>query len=162
MATNVLAGIVGNRKATIYYLATALGASTTTTVHPRTAASATDLKTTAEMLGRNATGKKIPSFFCKKDSGSSANWAVKVQHADPVQGVAEASWDWEDLVSFAALNTDAATYETVEPTKPIRRMLRMVATRTAGTVTGLRVGYSYAQVGQRASFGSSVFAGSLG
>jgi len=149
MATNVQAGIVADRKGTIYYLASALGATVTSTVSPRTAASATDLKTSQEQLGRSAGGKLIPSFFCKKDSGSSANFAVKVQHADPVDGVAEASWDWEDLVSFTALTTDVATFETVEPTKPIRACLRVVATRTGGTVTGLRVGYNYAQVGPR-------------
>jgi len=149
MATNVQAGVVADRKGTIYYLGTALGASVTSTVSPRTAASATDLKTSQEQLGRSAGGKLIPMFFCKKDSGSSANFAVKVQHASAVRGVAEASWDWEDLVSFTALTTDVATYETVEPTKPVRPWLRVVVTRTGGTVTGLRVGYNYAQVGPR-------------
>lgn len=161
MATNTFAGIVCDRKATLYYLASALGATVTTTVDRRTAASATDLKTTAEMLGRNARGKLIPRFFCKKDSGSSANFAVKVQHANQIPGVAEASWDWSDLVSFTALTTDVATFEAVEPTVPVRPFLRVVATRTGGTVTGLRVGYEYAQVGPRSSFGSSVFSGSL-
>lgn len=161
MATNVLAGLVADRKATVYYLAGALGASITTTIKPVTAASATDVKTDAEMLGRNARGKKIPAFFCTKVSGSSANFAVKVQHANASLGVAEASWDWEDLVTFTALTTDVATYETVEPTKPIRPYLRAVIVRTGGTVTGLRIGYNYAQVGPRASVGST-FVGSLG
>jgi len=162
MATNTLAGIATDRKATIFYFAGALGASVTSTVHPRTAASATDLKTTAEMLGRNARGKIIPRFFCLKASGSAANWTVvKVQHANALPGVAEASWDWGDLITFTALTTDVATFEAIEPTVPIRPFLRVLLTRVAGTLTGLRIGYEYAQTGPRASFGSSVFVGSL-
>lgn len=153
MATNVQAGVVADRRATIYYLGGALGASVTSTVKPATAASATDLKTTAEMMGRSSIGKLIPRFFCKKDSGSSANYAVKVQHATPIKGVAEASWDWADLVSFTSLTTDAATYEAVEPTVPVLPALRVVVTKSAGTVTGLRVGYDYAQVGNRVTIG---------
>lgn len=158
--TNTYIGPPADRRAVLYYLATALGATVTTTV--KGPATATFLWTTQEQLGAQARGKVIPVFFCKKDSGSSANFAVKVQHAIPVPGVAEASWDWSDLVTFTALNSDVATFEEVEVTSAVRPCLRVVATRTGGTVTGLRVGYRYAQLGPRASLmGRGAFAGTV-
>lgn len=147
--TNILVAPVCDRRATVYYLADALGASVTTTV--KGPATATFLWTAAEQLGAQARGKIIPVAYCKKDSGSSANIAVKLQHAIPVANVAEASWDWEDLCTFTALTTDVATFEEVEITKAVRPCIRAVITRTGGTVTGLRIGYRYQQCGPRAS-----------
>lgn len=156
MATNVLAGIVTDRKATLYYNAAALGASVTTEIR---AAVSNDPRTTADIMGRSARGKLIPRVFCKKTLGSSANFAVKIQHANEIVGVAESSWDWEDLATFTALTTDVATFESVELTKPVRPFLRVVITRTGGTVTALLVGYEYAQCGPRATVGA--FKGTL-
>lgn len=149
MATNILSGVAFDRRARVYYLATALGATTTTAFG---AATATDLKTQREKLARNTRGKLIPKAFAKSASGSSANFALKLQTAKIIPGVAEASWDWQDLVSFTAIATDGGTYEEVELTKPVLDVVRMVATRTGGTVTGLEVGYFYAQQGPRGSY----------
>lgn len=146
MATNVLSGVVCDRKATVYYLGTALAASYTSLFKAPL--------TQEQALGANARGKLVPKAYCKSASGASANFAVKLQSAVPVPGVAEASWDWQDLVTFTAISTDLGTYEEVELTKPPLHAIRAVMTRTGGTVTGLRVGYYYAQVGPRESVGA--------
>lgn len=138
MATNVQAGMVRERTARLYNAN--VSATTTTTVTTPAA---------------NARGKKIGQFFVRDVSGSSANYAIKVQDSDgPLWGgKAEANWEWRDLVSFAAIAVDTAVYEAVEPTKPVRRYLRAVITRTGGSITGLEVGYNFTQCGSRQSRG---------
>lgn len=147
MATNIKASDVYDRLAELYYNADALGASVTTAV--------VAFATQKQGLGARARGKDIGHFVAEYASGSTPNFALKVQDSDgpptsdPHQ--AESSWRWEDLVSFTALTGAGGGIENVEATRPIKRYLRMVLTRTGGTVTGLRVGYKYRQVGPRHS-----------
>lgn len=146
MATNIALGVVHDRKATVYYNSGALAASYTTLIRSPLSQE--------QAMGASAYGKRIPKAYCKSASGSSASYAVKLQSAVPVPGVAEASWDWKDLVTFTAVTTDLGTYEEVELTSHPLSAIRAVMVKTAGTVTGLRVGYHYAQIGPRLNLGA--------
>lgn len=149
MATNVLAGYgLANRVALLH---TADLTATLTTLARST--------TQQICLAAQTRGKIIPHFFFETDAGADTpNWAIKAQHSDgpprSSPSLAEASWDWEDLVSFTAVTATTGSSEYVEPTKPIRKYLRFMFTRTGGSLTGIRAGYKYAQVGPRANVGT--------
>lgn len=149
MATNTLAGHAEcNRLALL--IDGAVAATTTTGVRSGTQQA---------ILGAQTRGKLIPHFFLETASGANTpNYAAKVQHSDgpppSTPHLAEASWNWEDLVSFTAVTATAGSSEYVEPTKPIRKYVRFILTKTTGDLSGVRAGYKYAQVGPRASLGT--------
>jgi len=149
--TNVLAGIVYNRVAQLVNKV-ALGASLTTTVLTNTGGGGA--------LASHARGQVIPYFHLSAKNHSSSNFAAKVQDSDgpPANnpGLAEASWDWFDLVTFTAVTGNVE--EDKEVLRSVRSYLRAVLVRTGGSFDCV-IEKHYAQVGPRSS--RFVFAGTV-
>lgn len=149
--TNVLAGLVYDRVGQLVKKA-ALGASLTTTVKSNTGGGGD--------LASHARGQVIGYFHLSSKNHSSANFTAKVQDSDgPPRdnpGLAEASWDWFDLVTFTAVTGNVE--EDKEVLRTVRPYLRAVLVRTGGSFDCV-IEKHYAQVGPRSS--RYVFAGTV-
>lgn len=150
--TNVLAGHVYNQRGVLVNK-TALAVSLTTTVKTNTGGG------TAQ--ASHARGQRIGYFHLSvKNTAGGPNFTAKVQDSDgpPASnpGLAEASWDWFDLVTFTAVAGNVE--EDKETLRTVRPYLRAVIVATAGQGDFVLTKH-YQQLGPRSS--RFVFSGTV-